>query len=169
MKCINSLSVLSCAALLAAIAGCGGSSVASNKDGSAGTGAEAGSSRAQILSLLLAHIVPSGKGARIAALLQHGGYAVSLRAPEAGTLAIAWYLVPSGGHLTAGSGHVRPLVAIGRASCPAGRAVKVMIKLTGKGRQLLMRAKQIKLTAKASFTPTGRAAVVTLKLIALTR
>src|SRR5205807_6484489 len=42
-------------------------------------------SSSQLTALLSGEIAPSGKGATIGAILQHGGFALSFRAPSAGT------------------------------------------------------------------------------------
>jgi hypothetical protein len=120
---------------------------------------------AKIASSLAGQIGPVGKTAKIAALLKHGGYAFSFTAPGAGALVISWYLVPKGGHLSASRQPV--LIARGAASFSKAGAVKVTIRLTAKGKQLLKHTKQVKLTAKGSFTPAGSTAVVKLKTFTL--
>ena len=78
----------------------------------------------------------------------------------AGTVAISWYEVPKGAHLSA----AHPvLVATGTANAAVAGTLKIKIKLTTKGKQVLRHANGLKLTAKASFTRTGKAAVVVFK------
>jgi hypothetical protein len=123
--------------------------------------------RAKIASSLSGQLGPRGKTAKIGALLRHGSYSFSFSAPGAGTLVISWFMVPKGGHLSAS--HQPVLVATGRASFSKAGALKITVKLTAKGKQLLKHAKRIKLTAKGSFTPTGKAAVVALKTFTVKR
>jgi hypothetical protein len=115
---------------------------------------------AQVRGTLTNRLAPSGKAAKLANLLKAGGYTFSFSAPAAGGVVISWYEVPKGAHLSS----AQPiLVATGTASAARAGTVKVKIKLTTKGKQLLRHARSMKLTAKGSFTPTGRAAVVVLK------
>jgi Subtilase family/Fervidolysin N-terminal prodomain len=139
--------------------------------GPSGGGVSTGgaASRAQILSRLASHLVPSGKAAKIAALLRHGGYAFSFASPGAGTLLISWYLIPKGGYLAAGGTHQPLLLASCRAYFSKAGPANVMIKLTSRGARLLKHTQQIKLIVRASFTPKGKTAVVTLKTFALKR
>jgi hypothetical protein len=115
---------------------------------------------AQITSALTSQLAPRGKGAKIANVLKAGAYTFSFSALAAGSVVISWYEVPKGAHLSA----ARPiLVATGTATAAKAGVVKVKIKLTTKGKQLLRHARSVKLTAKGSFTPTGKAAVVAFK------
>jgi hypothetical protein len=115
---------------------------------------------ARVRSALTNQLAPSGKSAKLANLLKTGGYTFSFSAPAAGSVVISWYEVPKGAHLSS----ARPiLVATGSANAAKVGAVKVKIKLTTKGKQLLRHVRSMKLTAKGSFTPTGKVAVVVLK------
>jgi len=128
-----------------------------------------GASRARILSRLSADSVPKGKEATIEALLHGGGYALSFKTPDAGIFAVAWYLSTSRGGRAAPAGSQQPLIAAGRTSCSRPGAVKLVIRLSSQGRELLRAAKQIRLIARASFTPTASEAIVALKTFLLTR
>jgi len=61
------------------------------------------------------------------------------------------------------------LIASGTATFAAGGTQKVTIKLTGIGKQLLKRSRQLKITAKGAFTPAGKAPVTTIKGFSLKR
>ena len=114
---------------------------------------------AQIAALLGAELVPSGRGARIGALLRHGGFARSVRALEAGKLEIAWYDLPRGARL-ARHRHAKPiLVASGKLTFAAAGSATMAIRLTRAGRHLLKRARRLTLTARGTFTPVKQAAV----------
>ena len=127
---------------------------------------EAGPSAAQLKALLLSLLLPSGKNAKIGALLKHGGYSVSLKALAAGQLVTSWYMVPKGAHLTA----AKPvLVATGRLSFAQAAAANLSIKLTAKGKSLLRHARQFKLTAKGVLTSSGQPAVSANKSFTLKR
>jgi hypothetical protein len=119
---------------------------------------------ARISSALTEQLAPHGKGAKLANLLKAGGYVASFNAPAAGTVAISWYEVQKGAHLSA----AHPvLVATGTANAAGAGTLKIKVKLTTKGKQLLRHAHGLKLTAKASFTQTGKAAVVVSKAFTL--
>jgi hypothetical protein len=73
---------------------------------------------------LLNSITPSGKLAKIGALLKAVGYVLSFRALEAGRAIVSWYQVPKGAHLS--SGKPRPVSsqpAIFRSQRPAPRRI----------------------------------------------
>ena len=79
-------------------------------------------SAAQINSLLLEILVPSGKNAKIGALLEHGGYSATLDVPVSGQAEIAWSALPSGARGAA----ARPLLlAAGRVSFSGHGAAKL--------------------------------------------
>ena len=121
---------------------------------------------AQLKALLVSLLAPTGKNAKVAALLKNGGYLDSFNAPSAGQLVISWYLVPKGAHLAT----TRPvLVAVGRFSFTQAGVAKLPIKLTAKGKSLLKHAKQLKLTAKGVLTLGGQKAVSATKSFTLKR
>jgi hypothetical protein len=148
-----------------------GSSPASDAGGGQGSSGVLGAttvgvSAAQLKALLLSLLAPSGKNAKIGALLGHGGYAVTFKALSAGGLTISWYLVPKGAHLAT----ARPtLVARGHVSFAAAGTVKTTIKLTPAGKGLLKHSQGLKLTAEGSITPSGQAAIGATKAFALKR
>jgi hypothetical protein len=129
-----------------------------------------GPSAAQVKAALSNVLVPHGKGAKIEALLGHGGYSVSFTAPSAGQLVVSWYLVPRGAHLTRARSTRRPvLVATVSAQFSEARSASLKIILTRKGRQLLRGAKSVPLTADGKFTPSGEQAITVTKRFALKR
>jgi hypothetical protein len=122
---------------------------------------------AQIRASLLRQLTPSGKGAKIASLVNEGSFTLRFKALEAGTATIQWYEVPAGASVSKKSKAKPVLVASGRASFAAAATQKLKIKLTSAGKRLLKGAKSLKLTAKGSFTPAGRTPVVVTKAFVL--
>ena len=104
------------------------------------------SSRALLMSLL----VPSGRAARLPAVLRGGGYARTTIMPASGRLTLAWYA--GGAH--AGRLASRNLIARAGLRFRQGR-VKVVIKLTAHGRAVLKATKRVKLTTTGTLTLTG--------------
>ncbi len=132
---------------------------------SAATAAVADSVSA-IKRFLRSVIAPSGKAAKIGALLKSHGYSESFSAPEGGRLTIAWYRVPKGATLSsaAGTAKAKPvLVATGSVSIPAAGRDSIKLRLTASGRKLLKHSTRLKLVGKASFKPAGQAAVSATK------
>jgi hypothetical protein len=81
---------------------------------------------------------------------------------------IDWYELPPGASLTKKS-KVKPvLVAAGKGSFGGAGSAQITIKLTAAGKRLLRRVKRVKLTAKGTFTPTGRASITTTRTFVLT-
>lgn len=120
---------------------------------------------AQMRTWLSPILVPRGKGAKIRALLSHGGYSFTWTAPSAGRLTISWYQVPNGAHLS--RTRMPLLVAtVSRDSSHYSKAT-LTIALTRAGRRLLKSARQLKLTAKASFV--GKHTTTVIKSFILTR
>jgi hypothetical protein len=133
-------------------------------------GSTAGSvSSAQIASLLRQQLTPTGKGARIAALLKASGFTIRFKALEAGTALIAWYELSPAAKLARTSNAKPILVASGQASFSTAGAKGIKIKLTAAGRRLLRSSKRVKLTAKGTFTPTGERSVSVTKAFVLSR
>lgn len=123
---------------------------------------------AQIAAVLGEELVPSGKAARIGALLKHRGYARTVRALEAGKLAIGWYELPRGARLA----RRRPkplLVASGTATFTAAGSERITIRLTARGRRLLRHVHRLSLVAKGDFTPAGTPKVTVLKRFTVRR
>jgi hypothetical protein len=144
----------------------GGSSGGST---SSGGGTTATISSAQIATLLGQQLIPSGKAARITALLKSGGVVMSFNALEAGTLSVQWYEVPSGAKLAKKTKAKPVLVASGQMTFPAAGTGKLKLRLTVAGRKLLKHAKTVKLEAKGVFVPSGGVAVSATKLFSAGR
>ena len=120
----------------------------------------------QLKALLASLLAPRGRNAKIGALLKHRGYAASFTSLAAGKLSISWYLVPKGARLA----RARPvLVAAGSVTTKASGAIRLTIKLTAKGRSLLARAGQVKLTSKGVLAASGRPSIVLTRAFTLKR
>jgi hypothetical protein len=153
----------------------GGTSEGSTTGGSAsGGGGVLGSqtlvlSSAQIAPLVGQQLTPSRKAAKIAAVLKGGGLTVVFKAPEAGTALIDWYEVPPGAKLAKKAKPKPVLVGAGHQTFSAPGTATIKIKLTAAGKSLLKHAKQLKLTAKGTFTPTGKAPITATRSFVLKR
>jgi DNA-binding beta-propeller fold protein YncE len=147
--------------------GGGSSGDASSGGGSAGSVGTGSITSAQIAALLAGQLTPSGKATKIPALLKSGGLAVVFNVPEAGAVVIGWYQLPLGAKLTKHANPNPVLVAAGRRTFVAAGTATITIKLTAAGKRLLKHAKKLKLTAKGSFTPTGKAPITTTKAFVL--
>lgn len=112
--------------------------------------------------------LPSGHAVRIAALLRHGGYSLSFKAPTAGHLVLSWYLVSKGVRVAAGK-RKPVLIGTANASFAGAGTMKIKFKLTRRGRQLLRGAKRLELTAEGRFTPMGQPAITALRTFTLRR
>jgi hypothetical protein len=134
-----------------------------------GGGGTTGVSSAQIAVLLAGQLTPSGKAAKIAALLKSGGFTVVFKALEAGTAVINWYQVPPGAKLAKKAKPKPVLVAAGKRTFSAAGTATIKIKLTAAGKRLLKHAKKLKLTAKGTFTPTGKAPITATRTFVLKR
>jgi hypothetical protein len=134
--------------------------------GSGGTGSSGGTSRTggaspppvmsggptvpQIRAALSRGLVPHGKGAKIGALLKHGGYTFTFNAPSGARVMITWFFLPTGAHIS----KAKPVkIASARVTFTKAGAARVKVRLTGKGRELLRHAKSLKVIAKDTFTP----------------
>jgi hypothetical protein len=124
---------------------------------------------AQLKALLLAQLTPSGKTAKTASLLKTGGYSLTFKAPEAGTLTIAWYELPPGAKLAKKATPKPILIATGQVKFAATGTKKLELKLTAAGKALLKRSKLVKLTAKGTLTPSGKSPVSATKPFTLKR
>jgi subtilase family serine protease len=113
--------------------------------------------QAQITAGLLAQLAaPSGKGAKLAALLKADGYSFKFKALEAGTLVIEWFELPRGAKLAKKPKPV--LVASGRMTFSAANTATVKVTLTGAGKRLLAHARgALSLTGRSTFTPRDKA------------
>lgn len=90
----------------------------------------------QVKALLLKELAPSGRAAKIRAILHRGGYSFSIRARGAGRAVISWYYVVKGAHIARGK--PKPvLVATAKKTFTAAGTAKITLKLTKTGKQLL--------------------------------
>jgi hypothetical protein len=120
--------------------------------------AVAGPSSAQVKAALSKVLKPSGKAAKLKAIVKAGGYKFKFTAPGAGKLVIDWYAKVKGKKVLVASSSV--------VFHQAGKAT-VKLKLTGKGRKLFKAGKSVKITTKATFTPTGGTATSSSKITTL--
>jgi DNA-binding beta-propeller fold protein YncE len=126
---------------------------------------------AELKASLLGQLLPSGRSSKLAQVKKHKGYAQSFKALVAGSLAINWFFLAPGAHLSrSGGGKPKPvLFAAGQAVFGAPAMKTITIKLTAKALKLLEHRGSIKLTARGTFTPKGGAAVNATKAFRLTR
>ena len=125
-------------------------------------------SAAQTKAILLRQITPRGRAAKITALFKSHEYVLLFKALSAGRVVIDWYYLPTGAHLA--SAKPKPvLIADGRATFSRAGTLRLKIELTSNGKRLLRHPKRLKLTAKGTFTPTGKHAIVATKKFTLTR
>ncbi|MGB9185708.1 MAG: Ig-like domain repeat protein [Solirubrobacteraceae bacterium] len=120
----------------------------------------AGPSSAQVTAALSTVLKPSGKAAKLKAILKAGGYSFSFLAPSAGKLVIEWFVTVKGKQV---------LVAFASAGFHAAGKATVKLKLTSNGRKLLRGAKTVKIATTATFTPSGRTGSTSTKTSILTR
>jgi hypothetical protein len=124
-------------------------------------------SASQIAALLRREITPTGKSAKIATLLKTSGFTINFKALEAGDVVVDWYQLPPGAKLASKAGAKPILVASGRMHFSRARTAKIKVKLTTAGQTMLKKTKSLKLTAKGTFTPTGKAPVSATKTFVL--
>jgi alpha-tubulin suppressor-like RCC1 family protein len=121
----------------------------------------------ELKASLLAQLTPKGKAAKLASLAKQKSYSYSFTALSPGKLTITWYFLPKGAHISRKATPVP--FASGQLSFKAPGTKKITIKLTTKGKSLIKHKSSIKLTARGSFTPTGKKAITALKTFKLTR
>jgi hypothetical protein len=127
-----------------------------------------------VAALFAEQLIPTGRAARIGALLKNGLLKQRLKAPEAGTAVIKWYYLTPGAKL-AGARHAKKaapspvLVAGGSVTFHAAGTAFVKLRLTPVGRRLLRHRRRIRLTATCAFTPVGGAAITTSGTFQLSR
>jgi hypothetical protein len=134
--------------------------VAVGGDGTAVVGTSP--TRGQIKKFLRTQITPPRGKRRLAALLRRGGDRLGIRAIGAGRLQISW----SADRLR-NRRRRRVLVATASATFDRTGTIAVNVKLTRAGKRLLGHSTRVEVTAKARFTPIGRAPVVVAKRFAL--
>jgi hypothetical protein len=149
--------------------GGGGSTSNPSAGGPGGGTTTATINPAQITALLAQQLIPSGKAAKIGALLKAGGLTMPFTALEAGTLVVSWYEVPPGAKLARKTKAKPILVASGQMTFSAAGTGKLKLRLTAAGKRLLKHAKRLKLTATGMFMPNGGAVVSVTKGFVLRR
>jgi hypothetical protein len=123
----------------------------------------------QLRSLLTKWLAPARHTPRIKSLLRRHRFAVVFNFPIPGRLEIDWYYVPKGARLAVSTARAKPTrVATGSVAFSTAGPRRVTIKLTRAGVRILKRAKRLKLTAKGTYIPTGRGAIITTKTFRLT-
>lgn len=122
---------------------------------------------AQLRASLLSQLTPKGKAAKIAALRKSKSYSYSFKSLSAGKLTINWYFLPRGAHLARKAKPKPILFASGSLNFKAPETKKITVRLSAKGQKLLKHRSSLKLTAKGSFTPPGKAAVTAKKPLTL--
>ncbi len=122
------------------------------------TGTTTGPSDAVLAAKIVKELAPSGKNASISKLLKNGGYGLAFKLQAGGTAMIGWYYLAKGASLTKKSakGPKPVLVAAGKATVSASSGATVKLGLTLAGRKLLKSLGKVKLTAKCTFTPSGK-------------
>ncbi len=116
-------------------------------------------SAAELERLLARQLVPSGRAASLAALRRRGGLSMRFALPEAGTLAVKWYLAAPGSKH--GKAKRKPtLLAEGHVTLAASKTTMLSLHLTPQGRRLLRHAHKLRIQAKATFTIGSGAAIV---------
>ena len=144
----------------------GGGSGGGGSGGGGGTGGGSGS--AALTALLRSVLAPTGRAAKISALLKKGSYSLRFTAPSAGRLSISWYYLPKGARL-ARAAPKPTLAAAGSVSYSAARAATIRISLTAAGRRMLRHARHMRLTARGAFAAPSASAVVVLRAFTLNR
>jgi hypothetical protein len=126
--------------------------------------------RAQIIATLKKLLTPTGKNATIKKIVKNNGFTLRYRALESGRLVIDWYYVTKKEKGKGKHRHkvkVKTLVADANVKITAAKSYSVKVKLTKAGKKLLKTHKRLKLTSRASFTPTGGKPITTTKTITL--
>jgi hypothetical protein len=125
---------------------------------------------ARLKAHLLKHLAPSGKAARISALLRTRSYTFAFRTLGSGRIRIDWYYLRPGASIKTPDRKPKPvLVAAGAARFAGGTTVKLTIKLASVGRRLLARANSLKITARGTYTPTANHPTTATKRFTLRR
>ncbi len=126
-------------------------------------------SKAQIIASLAQQLTPSGKTAKIGALIKNGGLTLPFKALEAGTFAVQWDQVPSGAKLAKKITAKPVLVASGKLTFAGAGTGRLKIRLSVAGNHMLKHAKRLRLTARATFTPKDSAPAIVTKAFVLGR
>jgi hypothetical protein len=131
-----------------------------------GPGPGGGPTAAQVLAGLRSQLAPTGKRAKIRAILRHRAFSPAFTALTAGSVRIQWFALRRGAHLSKAK---RVEVARGTRSYGAAGTRTVNLRLTRAGLRLLKRAKRLKLTAKGTFVLPDGTGVAATKTFVLER
>ena len=126
----------------------GGTSGGGSGGTTGGTGGTSAAcpSVAQLKSLLLKRIVPTGKPPRVREVLKRRAYRLRFAAPVSGEVVIAWYA-------PAKRRHGKPtLVATGRGTFSKAGAATITLRLTPAGRRMLKHQRRLKLLGQERFS-----------------
>ncbi len=127
-----------------------------------------------VAAVFAEQVIPTGRAARIGALLKNGLFKQRFKAPEAGTAVVKWYYLAPGARL-AGAQHAKKaaptpvLVASGSVTFHAAGTASVKLRLTPAGRRLLRHSRRVRLTATCAFTPVGGATITASGTFQLSR
>jgi hypothetical protein len=154
----------------------GGNTTTTASSGGSPVGARSGvagvlGSRAVFVSSpqIAVQLTPSGKAAKIAALLARGWFGLPFRALEAGTAVIDWYEVPMKAKVAKQPQSKAVLVAAGRHDFSVAGSAKIKLVLTIAGRRLLRHSGKLKVIAKGTFTPLGETPITASRTFVLKR
>ena len=109
-----------------------------------------------ITAVLSGELGPSGKGAKIAALLKSGGLTLEFKALEAGTAVINWYELQRGAGPAKKSKPKLVLLASGRRTFSAAGTAKLKIELTAAGKGLLKHAEEARADRQGHVHRSGQ-------------
>jgi unsaturated rhamnogalacturonyl hydrolase len=119
----------------------------------------AGPRPGQVKAALSKVLTPSGRTAKINVIVKDRGYKMSFTAPGGGRVIIDWYARIRGR---------RTLIALASVVFHRPGKATVKLKLTRQGLKLLDVSRKVKITTKASFTPTGGGSTSSTKAATLT-
>jgi len=133
----------------------------------AGGGPLGAAQEVQLQASLQSVLAPRGGAGKLGLVLK-SGYSYRVRAPHAGRVVITWFFLPKGARIS--SSKPQPvIVAGGSASFTRPGTKTVRMVLTARGRQMLKHARHLRLTARATFTPSLGRAVIALKTFTISR
>jgi FG-GAP-like repeat len=124
-------------------------------------------SRARLLALLRAGLLPAGRRARIVSLLRRGRLSERFAVLEAGHAEIDWYVSGDKSRRASRSHGSRTLIASGKLSFSAAGAKTMHIVLSRAGRRLLHRGFHTRVIVSGTFTPRGAAPLTAQRTFAL--
>jgi hypothetical protein len=103
-----------------------------------------------------------GAAAKLGTLVRTGRYTTSYTAPTPGRLVVRWLTIPRRGNRAV-------LLASARLTFTAAGTKRVVIRLTRKGRKVLRRARRLRITVRATWTPLGGTPVTRSRRVTLRR